>query len=91
MPGGAEPRSATDYEIAWALDQAKLTPGFPALHVYRNRSTPKAPLEPKQERERFVKQWEQVQEFFANWQKESAFSEACAELRRLGRVRRAVP
>ena len=83
LPGGAEPRSATDYEIAWALDQAKLTPGFPTLHVYQNRSTPRAPLEPKQERERFFTQSNQVQEFFADWQKESAFSAACADYRDL--------
>jgi len=46
MPGGTEPGSATDYEVAWALDQATLTPGFPALRIYRNRSIPAAPLEP---------------------------------------------
>ncbi len=48
MPDGGQPRSATDYEVAWVLDQSKLTPGFPGLLVYRNRATPAAPLEPKE-------------------------------------------
>jgi ketosteroid isomerase-like protein len=69
MPDGSKPRSATEYEIAWVLDQSKLTPGFPALHVYRNRSTPAAPLEPKEERENLCRQWDAVQEFFAAWEK----------------------
>jgi len=51
MPDSSRPRSATDYEVAWALDQSKRTPGFPGLHVYRNRATPDAPLEPKEKRE----------------------------------------
>jgi hypothetical protein len=39
MPDGSEPGSATEYEVAWALDQSKRTPGFPKLHVYWNRAT----------------------------------------------------
>src|SRR6266446_4994761 len=50
-PDGSRPRSGTEYEVAWVLDQSKLTPGFPGLHVYRNRTTPAAPLEPKEKRE----------------------------------------
>jgi len=79
MPDGSRPTSATDYEIAWALDQEKLTPGFPELHVYRNRSIPVAPLEPKEEREAFFKQWDSVQEFFSTWKSDRAFSEVCGE------------
>jgi ketosteroid isomerase-like protein len=78
MPDGSQPTSATEYEIAWVLDQANRTPGFPELHVYRNRSTPVAPLEPKEEREISFEQWDSVQEFFAAWEKRSAFSEACS-------------
>jgi len=33
MPDGTEPKSATHYEIAWALDQRKRTPEFSALQV----------------------------------------------------------
>src|ERR1700747_3318178 len=51
MPDGNRPRSATDYEVAWVLDQSKRTPGFPGLRVYRNQATPDAPLEPKEKRE----------------------------------------
>src|SRR4029077_6628270 len=39
MPDGRQPRSAAEYEVAWVLDQSKLTPGFPGLHVYRNRDS----------------------------------------------------
>ena len=69
MPDGSQPRSATEYEVAWALDQSKRTPGFPELHVYRNRATPAAPLEPKEKRENLCRQWDAVQEFCATWEK----------------------
>ena len=42
LPDDSQPGSATEYEIAWALDQSKRTPGFPELRVYRNRATPAA-------------------------------------------------
>jgi len=83
MPDGSEPKSPTDYEIAWALDETKRTPGFPALRVYRNRSTPIPPLEPKEEREKFLLQCESVREFFAHWGKENTFVEACKDYRDL--------
>ena len=78
MPDGSQPTSATEYEIAWVLDQTNRTPGFPELHVYRNRSTPVAPFEPKEEREIFFEQWDSVQEFFSIWETRSAFSEVCS-------------
>jgi energy-coupling factor transporter ATP-binding protein EcfA2 len=78
MPDGSQPTSATEYEIAWVLDQTNRTPGFPELHVYRNRSTPAAPFEPKEEREISFEQWDSIQEFFSIWEKRSAFSEACS-------------
>src|SRR6266446_3172234 len=79
MPDGSRPRSATDYEVAWVLDQSKRTPGFPGLHVYRNRATPAAPLEPKEKRENLCRQWDAVQEFCAAWEKngETEFRECC--------------
>ena len=79
MPDGSQPTSATEYEIAWVLDQTNRTPGFPELHVYRNRSTPVAPFEPKEERETSFEQWDSVQEFFSVWERRSAFSEACSD------------
>jgi hypothetical protein len=42
-----------------------------ALHVYRNRSKPTPPLEPKAEREAFGRQWDSLQDFFANQRKNS--------------------
>jgi predicted nucleic acid-binding Zn-ribbon protein len=79
MPDGSRPRSATDYEVAWALHQSKLTPGFPELHVYRNRATPATPLEPKEKRESLCRQWDAVQEFCAAWEKNGGteFRECC--------------
>ncbi|MEY2607028.1 MAG: eukaryotic-like serine/threonine-protein kinase, partial [Verrucomicrobiota bacterium] len=79
MPDGSQPRSAAEYEVAWVLDQSKLTPGFPGLHVYRNRATPAAPLEPKEKRENLCRQWDAVQEFCAAWEKngETEFRECC--------------
>jgi hypothetical protein len=64
MPDGNSATSGTEYEIAWALDQASKNRGIPSLRIYRNRSTPTPPLEPKEEREAFGRQWDDVQEFF---------------------------
>ena len=79
MPDGNLPGSATEYEVAWVLDQSKRTPGFPGLHVYRNRATPAAPLEPKEKRENLCRQWDAVQEFCAAWEKNAGkeFRECC--------------
>jgi hypothetical protein len=79
MPDGSRPGSATEYEVAWVLDQSKRTPGFPGLHVYRNRATPAAPLEPKEKRENLCRQWDAVQEFCAAWEKNGGteFRECC--------------
>src|SRR5258708_3338991 len=79
MPDGSQPSSATDYEVAWVLDQSKRTPGFPGLHVYRNRAAPAAPLEPKEKRENLCRQWDGVQEFCAAWEKNGGteFRECC--------------
>src|ERR1700756_3791579 len=79
MPDGSRPRSATEYEVAWALDQSKRTPGFPELHVYRNRATPTALLEPKEKLENLCRGWDAVQEFCAAWEKNGGaeFRECC--------------
>ena len=68
MPDGSAPGSGTDYEIGWALDHASKNRGVPQLRVYRNCSKPTPPLEPKEEREAFGRQWDSVQEFFARWE-----------------------
>ena len=79
MPDGSRPRSATDFEVAWALEQSKRTPGSPGLRVYRNRATPALPLEPKEQRENSFRQWDAVQEFCAAWEKDAGtgFRECC--------------
>src|ERR1700730_4581018 len=79
MPDGSRPQTANEYDIAWVLDQLNRTPGFPELRVYRNRSTPTAPAQPKEDRETFFRAWDAVQEFYAAWEKQSAFSEACTD------------
>src|SRR5271169_4207287 len=71
MPDGSAPGSGTEYEIGWALDHAGKNSGVPQLRVYRNCSKPTPPLEPKEEREAFGRQWDSVQEFFAQWETNS--------------------
>ena len=71
MPDGSAPGSGTEYEIGWALDHAGKNRGVPQLRVYRNCSKPTPPLEPKEEREAFIRQWDSVQEFFAHWETNS--------------------
>src|SRR5208283_5534371 len=83
MPDGSAPGSGTEYEIAWALNHAGKNKGVPQLRVYRNSSKPTPPLEPKQEREAFLRQWDSLQEFFARWEANSkgdfagAFNKYC--------------
>ena len=85
MPDGSSPGSGTEYEIAWALDHANKNRGVPLLHVYRNCSKPTPPLEPKEEREVFIRQWDSLQEFFAHWEKNSEgnFAGTCNNYRDL--------
>jgi WD40 repeat protein/serine/threonine protein kinase len=70
-PEGNPPASGTEYEIEWVMDHANKHRGIPLLHVYRNRSKPTPPLEPKAEREAFGRQWDSLQDFFANRGKNS--------------------
>src|SRR6516165_8324313 len=71
MPDGSAPDSGAEYEIGWALDHAGKNRGVPQLRVYRNCSKPTPPLEPKEEREAFLRQWDSVQEFFVRWEANS--------------------
>jgi WD40 repeat protein len=72
MPDGSEPRSGTDFEIAWAAAQRKKTPGVPQLHVYRNRSQPNPPLDSPERLEEFLTQWKSLNAFFDSWLKDDA-------------------
>ena len=58
---------------------------FRSLHVYRNCSKPTPPLEPKEECEVFIRQWNSLQEFFAHWEKNSEgnFAGTCNNYRGL--------
>src|SRR5271157_5366921 len=71
LPDGGPTASGTEYEIAWAMDHANKHKGIPPVHVYRNRSKPTPPLEPKAEREAFGRQRDSLQDFFANRDKNS--------------------
>jgi hypothetical protein len=79
MPDGSQPKTANEYEIGWVLDQLNRTPGFPELRVYRNRSAPSAPVQPRTQREAFFREWDGVQEFFAFWENRKPFVEACSD------------
>jgi WD40 repeat protein/serine/threonine protein kinase len=85
MPDGSSPSSGTEYEIAWALDHANKNRGVPSLHVYRNCSQPTPPLEPKEQRELFIRQWDSLQEFFSAWKKnrDESFGATCNSYRDL--------
>src|SRR5215469_1538717 len=65
---GRTPGAATEYELLWALNHGDKNTGVPQLRIYRNRSKPVPPLEPKEEREAFGHQWDSVQEFVARWE-----------------------
>jgi hypothetical protein len=71
MPDGSEPRSGTEYEIAWARAQRDKTAGGLVLHIYRNRSQPNPPLDPPEKREEFFRQWDLLKDFFDSWEKDS--------------------
>src|SRR5215831_8365529 len=71
MPDGSTPGSGTEYEIAWALHHANRNRGVPCLHVYRNCLKPTPPLEPKEECEVFIRQWDSLQKFFEHWERNS--------------------
>jgi WD40 repeat protein/serine/threonine protein kinase len=85
MPDGSSPGSGTEYEVGWALDHASKNRGVPLLHVYRNGSKPTPPLEPKEEGEVFIRQWDSLQKFFARWEKTSErnFVQTCNTYRDL--------
>ena len=85
LPDGGSPGSGTEYEVAWALDHANKNRGVPLLRVYRNCSKPTSALEPKEEREVFIQQWDSLQEFFGHWEKNSEgnFAQTCNNYRDL--------
>ena len=72
LPDGRSPGSGTEYEMAWAVDHAKKNQGVPSLHVFRNCSKPAPPLEPREEREAFGRQWDLLKAFFSDWEKNGA-------------------
>jgi len=78
MPDCSPPASGTEYEIAWTLDHASKNRGVPLLHVYRNSVEPTPPLEPKEERQVFLREWDSLQEFLVRWEKTRAESFAAS-------------
>jgi hypothetical protein len=81
LPNGSLPWSATNNEIDPILGQSQRTSEVRRLRVYRNRATPDSLLEPKEEREEICRQWDAVQDFFAEWQNDNEiqFRECCEE------------
>ncbi|MBV8275818.1 MAG: ATP-binding protein, partial [Verrucomicrobia bacterium] len=70
MPDGSEPRSGTEFELGWAKEQHKTTPGVPALQVYRNRSRPNPPVDAPEKLEEFLNQWKALEEFLSTWSRD---------------------
>jgi eukaryotic-like serine/threonine-protein kinase len=85
IPDGGRARSGTEYEIAWALEQPGSENGRRFLQVYRNRSKPTPPFEPKEEREAFSREWDALHEFFAHWEQrsEGKLEAACKNYRNI--------
>ena len=83
MPDGSPPlRNGIRSSLGAGPREEEQRPS--ALHVYRNCSRPTPPLEPKEEREVFIRQWDSLQEFFTRWEKNSeGFAGACSEYRDL--------
>jgi WD40 repeat protein/serine/threonine protein kinase len=69
IPDGNVYASATEHITACALEHAKKNGGIPALYVYRYCSKPTPPLEPKEEREAFTRNWDALEAFFAHWER----------------------
>jgi eukaryotic-like serine/threonine-protein kinase len=79
LPGSSQERIQTiterlgkGIELGPAFDHNKSNRETWRLGVYRNCSNPTPPLEPKEEREEFGRQWDALQDFFATWEKEKA-------------------
>jgi len=63
-------RFDSDLDVT-ALLAAADARGVPQLGVYRNCSKPTPPLEPVEECEVFIRQWDSLQQFFTDWEKNS--------------------
>jgi WD40 repeat protein/tetratricopeptide (TPR) repeat protein len=71
LPDGSEPRSGTEFELGWAKEQRKKTPGIPALQVYRNLSRPNPPVDAPAKLEEFLQQWKALEDFLNSWSRNS--------------------
>jgi WD40 repeat protein len=75
LPDGSPARSGTEYEITQALEGQRRC-GFPELHVWINQSRPVIPIDPRQEREQRLAQYDALKDFIIDWTrdyKEQAF------------------
>jgi Novel STAND NTPase 1 len=62
-PDGGEYASGTEYELVHALDAFKRS-GAPEVLIYKRQDDPVIPLKPKEERERVIRQYDALQDFF---------------------------
>ncbi|HEY0793870.1 MAG TPA: protein kinase [Chthoniobacterales bacterium] len=62
--------AGTERDTPRVLDPVNPNGNVLPWHVYRNGSKPVPPLEPREAREAFGRQWEAVQEFIARWEKD---------------------
>ncbi|MBV9873813.1 MAG: hypothetical protein JO025_03710, partial [Verrucomicrobia bacterium] len=81
LANGSRPWPQTDFDVDSIIGRSQATSEVQRLRVYRNRATPNSLLEPKEEREEMGRQWDEVQEFLARWEKDNPiqFRECCQE------------
>lgn len=60
---GAHYSSGTEYELHHALDAFRRS-GAPEVFIYKRQDDPVIPLKPKEERERILRQYDALQDFF---------------------------
>jgi WD40 repeat protein len=70
LPDGSPARSGTEYEIAHALEGQRRH-GYPELHVWINQSCPVIPIEPRQDREQRLAQYDALKDFVIAWTQDS--------------------
>jgi serine/threonine protein kinase/tetratricopeptide (TPR) repeat protein len=68
LPDGTVPDSLPEYQIAWTVERAGSNRSG-QVRIFHHLAQPTPPLEPKADREAFLRQWDLVQAFLIRWEK----------------------